>query len=286
MSSFHGGHSGQFCDHAAGTLKEIVEAAIKKGFKVYGLSEHCPRYTEKHIYDQEKLNGYTVNSLISAFENYSIEASKLVEEYSDQIMLLRGFETEFITKDYIDRMLELRTKGKFDYIIGSVHHLRSICIDYSPQETLRAVKLCGGLENFAIEYYQSITEMVKALKPEIVGHIDLIKKCTEGLGALDTPKIKKQMKQTLLVIKEYDCSLDLNLYPFRKDKQEPYPASWIVQMARELNITFTFGDDSHSPETVGEGIKKGRTFLLNNGIKKIAVLKKSNGKIIKEFANL
>ncbi len=28
--SLHGGHSGQFCDHAKGSLREIVEAAIEQ----------------------------------------------------------------------------------------------------------------------------------------------------------------------------------------------------------------------------------------------------------------
>lgn len=49
----HHSHSGSFCKHAAGTLEEVVLEAIKKGFKVYGLSEHVPRYRERDLYPEE-----------------------------------------------------------------------------------------------------------------------------------------------------------------------------------------------------------------------------------------
>lgn len=46
-------HSGQFCKHAAGTLEEVVLEAIRQKFKVYGLSEHVPRYRLEDFYPEE-----------------------------------------------------------------------------------------------------------------------------------------------------------------------------------------------------------------------------------------
>ena len=42
-ASLHGGHSGAYCDHAEGSLEEVVAEAARQGFEVYGLSEHAPR---------------------------------------------------------------------------------------------------------------------------------------------------------------------------------------------------------------------------------------------------
>jgi hypothetical protein len=50
--SFHS-HSGQFCKHGYGLLEDVVKEAIRKGFHVYGLSEHMPRYSESELYPEE-----------------------------------------------------------------------------------------------------------------------------------------------------------------------------------------------------------------------------------------
>lgn len=49
----HHSHSGQFCKHASGTLEEVVLEAIRKGFSVYGLTEHVPRYRKEDLYPEE-----------------------------------------------------------------------------------------------------------------------------------------------------------------------------------------------------------------------------------------
>lgn len=48
-------HSGEFCHHATGDLESVVEAAIQKGFIIYGLSEHMPRYRTCDLYPEEVL---------------------------------------------------------------------------------------------------------------------------------------------------------------------------------------------------------------------------------------
>lgn len=50
--SFHS-HSGQFCKHGYGLLENVVKEAIRKGFYVYGLSEHMPRYAQSELYPEE-----------------------------------------------------------------------------------------------------------------------------------------------------------------------------------------------------------------------------------------
>ena len=53
MPYSHHSHSGQFCKHASGTLEEVVKEAISQGFKVYGLTEHVPRYRLQDRYPEE-----------------------------------------------------------------------------------------------------------------------------------------------------------------------------------------------------------------------------------------
>ena len=53
MPFSHHSHSGQFCKHASGTLEEVVLEAIRQKFRVYGLTEHVPRYREQDLYPEE-----------------------------------------------------------------------------------------------------------------------------------------------------------------------------------------------------------------------------------------
>ena len=53
MPYSHHSHSGQFCKHASGTLEEVVKEAISQGFKLYGLTEHVPRYRLQDRYPEE-----------------------------------------------------------------------------------------------------------------------------------------------------------------------------------------------------------------------------------------
>ena len=53
MPHSHHSHSGQFCKHASGSLEDVVAEAIKKGFEVYGLTEHVPRYRAEDLYPEE-----------------------------------------------------------------------------------------------------------------------------------------------------------------------------------------------------------------------------------------
>ena len=53
MPFSHHSHSGQFCRHAKGSLSQVIESAISKRFRTFGLSEHCPRYRTVDLYPEE-----------------------------------------------------------------------------------------------------------------------------------------------------------------------------------------------------------------------------------------
>lgn len=52
MPFSHHSHSGQFCAHAKGTLEEMIQAAIAKGFDTFALTEHMPR-DDEDLYPEE-----------------------------------------------------------------------------------------------------------------------------------------------------------------------------------------------------------------------------------------
>ncbi|MBI5092389.1 MAG: histidinol-phosphatase [Candidatus Hydrogenedentes bacterium] len=285
--SLHGGHSGEFCDHAKGTLREVIEAAIACGYHTFGVSEHAPRLGERYLYPTERDMGWDVAKIATDFDAYGRSIGVLAEEYADRITILRGFEIEVVPGDrYVEIMSNYRRQYEFEYIVGSVHYLHDISIDSSQEEYVSAMEIAGGLEALTIEYYEAVTSMIKALKPEVVGHLDLMRKNAGPHGPVDTPPIRRAALRALEAAREFGGILDLNTAGYRKGLGTPYPAPWLVREANRMGVPFCIGDDSHGPDDVGAGLDAARAYLLENGVNSVTVLTKEDGELVRKTVPL
>lgn len=285
--SLHGGHCGEYCDHAQGTLLQVLQAAIAAGYHTFGLSEHAPRLGERYLYPKERELGWSVAKVVNDFERYAQRITQVASEFEDDLLVLRGFEAEVVPHDkYVDIMLEYRNRHPFDYMVGSVHYVDDISIDSSKKEFEDAMAGRGGLEPLAIKYYSLVSEMVHALKPEVVGHLDLLRKNAGPYGPVDTPAIREAAYDTLDSIAAHDCILDLNTAGYRKGLGGPYLAPWILEAVKEKGIGVCFGDDSHGPAEVGEGIEAAREYLLTNDIRHVTVLTRENHAVVRKTVPL
>jgi histidinol-phosphatase (PHP family) len=281
--SLHGGHSGEFCDHAEGTLRETLEAAVRFGYHTFGVSEHAPRVEPRFLYPEEVEQGWDVEKLKHDFENYAHTVFALAEEFANRLIVLRGFEGEIVPADrYIELMSGYKRQYGFDYMVGSVHFVSEIQIDGSKDRFENAMELHGGLEPLVIRYYETVAQMVQALKPEVVGHLDLVRKYGEFFGSVETLAVRRLVEQVLELVRENEVILDLNTAGYRKGLDTPYPASWVVQLAERMGVGFCFGDDSHTPEQVGAGVEESRRYLLENGVRHITVLTREAGEVVKK----
>ncbi len=291
MVSLHGGHSGEFCDHAEGTLREILEAAVAAGYHTFGVSEHVPRSAEKFLYTEERDRGWDLPKITADFERYAEVLTPMAEEFADRLTVLRGFEAEVIPTDsYVEQVRGYRERklpdGRpvFDYCVGSVHYVREHQIDGPPQNWVKAAEALGGPEMLAVCYYETVAEMVTALHPEVVGHLDLIKRnaALAGYGdfPLDTPRIRQAATEALEAVRAHSGILDLNTAGWRKGLGEPYPAPWLVEQAQAMGVPFCFGDDSHNTRQVGAGLEEARLYLLRYGVPNITALAREAGSAI------
>jgi len=280
--SLHGGHSGEFCEHAQATLREMLEAAVAAGYTVFGVSEHAPRSQERFVYPGEREKGFDVKRLGEDFEAYAETVFRLAEEFEDRLTVLRGFEAEVVPAEtYRDQMLALRKLYGFDYMVGSVHYVCQISIDFSSEEHERAAQAAGGYEASAKRYYDDVAAMIEALRPEVVGHLDLIKLYASDPTVLDAPSVRQAAGRALEAAREYRAILDLNTAGYRKGLGEPYPAPWLVRRAAEMGVGFCFGDDSHSPAQVGSGLDDARAYLRANDVREITTLDRQGGEIVR-----
>jgi histidinol-phosphatase (PHP family) len=85
--SVHGGHSGQFCNHAENTLEEVVQAYIEKGYLWVGITEHMPPVSDRFLYPDEIEAGLSAEILSHRFNRYMETCRRLQTSHADQIQI-------------------------------------------------------------------------------------------------------------------------------------------------------------------------------------------------------
>ena len=272
-NSLHGGHSQAFCDHAFDSIEDMTEAAIAEGYNVWGVTEHAPRLSSEFLYITEQAMGWTVETLEEKFDAYAKHMLEMQQVYGDRVTLLRGFECEVVPHDrYVDIMQGYRERYNFQYMVGSVHYVNGSMIDFSEELYQEGVKQHGSIEAFTVAYYEQVAEMVAALKPEVVGHLDLIRLHAPDEDSVSTPKAQAAAEKTLEVIAEQDAILDINMAGIRKSLGRPYVAPWLLERVKAMDIGVCFGDDSHVVDQVGMDLERSRQYLLDHGIDTITTL--------------
>jgi len=224
-----------------------------------------PFPSEELLYPEEKETGFDVQETYQRFADYISKCRKLQKKYSSSIKLYIGFETE-IFNGFESFTKKLIQKFQPDYIVGSIHHVKDMCFNESKQGYFDTVQAVGGLEALYCEYFDQQYEMIKALKPEVVGHFDIIRIFDPNCQIqLKKPDVQKRIRRNLKLIKKLDLIIDYNLRAFNPGANEAYPSRSILLQVLDLGIAVVPGDDSHGVETVGLYAKEGIKILQDLG---------------------
>ena len=280
--SYHSGHSGEFCRHAKGELEAVVEAAVARGFTHYGLSEHCPRDRVEDLYPDEHALGPA--GLAAAFASYVDKALALRERYADRIELLVGFETERLPPtSWAARMTALRASAPFDYVVGSVHDVDGTWVDYKPEVTAGLAERLGGRDALHVRYFDALIDLVETLRPEIVGHLDLVRKF-DGPRASLSPAVLLHVERVLEAVRAAGAMLDVNCGAARRGYSPVYPLPAILERARHMGIAVTLGDDSHGAHDVGVGLDGCVAAIAAAGYREVSYLARESGAVVRRSA--
>jgi len=259
--SVHGGHSGQFCDHATDTLEDVIKRYVELEFSWVGITEHTPAITTQLLDPGQVKLGLTPEALLNTFASYMDECRRLQEKYRSKIQIFAAMEIETYSgfEKFVPFLLERFTP---DYLVGSVHFVDDISIDYSKQTYAKAVQQLGNIEKLYCRYFDQQYEMIKLFHPAVVGHFDLIRIFDKDYKMrLQQPEIWQRIKRNLDLVKEFGLILDLNLRSLVKGADEPYISRSILELARDMNIAVVPGDDSHGVASVGGYMEQGISIL-------------------------
>lgn len=278
--SLHGGHSGQYCDHARDTLAEIVAAYHRAGFECVGLTEHMPPPGDAWLYPDEAELGRSAAWMQARFAIYVAEARTLQHAYKDHMHIFVGMESEWYP-GCGKWVAGLRETHGLDYVVGSVHHVGGECVDFSKQDYERIVARFGGLVQMYAAYFDAQLEMMQAIKPEVVGHFDLVRlHDSDYLKTLTQTEVWDRVLRNLEWMAKAGSVLDINARALLKGQPEPYVCAPILNAAARFGVGVVYGDDAHGVADVGCGFARVEKLLAGRGMSGLEV---SSSEVLKQF---
>jgi len=190
--------------------------------------------------------GLSLVAINQQFISFLDEAKRLKAYYASQITLLVGLETEFITPrdlEELERILKQYQPHAIEYIVGSVHHVHGIPIDFDEATYRRSITSFGGggtcdstegdrgqLEAFLLAYFDAQYELLQRFKPEIVGHLDLCRLYTPDLKFTDFQEVWKRIERNVEYAITYGALFEVNAAAFRKKWKTAYPGPDVAQV--------------------------------------------------------
>jgi histidinol-phosphatase (PHP family) len=273
--SLHGGHASESSRHATSNIDALVAAAEAAGLVTFGLVAHQPRSDQRFTYEEER--GLSLDDLAADYTRFLERSAAALEAYKGAVQLLRGVELENLPP--LDETLDLEAAGfrwqehGLDFVVGSAHWVRGMPIDVDRDQWDAAAEVCGGAEELVLRYYEELDPYLAMYRPDIAGHFDVIRLFAPELAVTETLRVREAVDAVLATVQRVDALVEVNpSKAVRGMIEEPYPAGWIVERARDLGCAFTFGDDSHAAEAVGAGIDLAREHLLRHGVRDVTRL--------------
>lgn len=270
-SNLHG-HT-TYCDGKS-TPEEYILFAIKNNFQSIGLSGHSYTFFDPEYCMSEK-----------GTLQYLQELKNLKEKYKNQIEFYIGIEADFFSEynEKTDKEMEL------DFRIGSVHYVKDkikdeyYCVDNSPEIFEYGIKNYdnGNVQSLIEAYYDNIVNMVHTQKPNILGHIDLVKKFNKNNKYFDEncDWYNKKIDYVLDEIAKTNVIIEINTGGMSRGWTEsPYPSIPILEKILIRNIPITLSSDVHSVENTDFYFKESVEIAKKVGFKSLKIMK--NGKFI------
>ena len=212
------------CNHASGTEREYIEAAIKSGIKTLGFSDHAP-----YEFDGGYVSSFRMG--MDKAEEYFTTVRALKEEYSDKIRILCGLELEYYPLYHKAEMEKLK-KYSPDYLILGQHLLGN--------EPERRMLTDQTEDECFTEYMDQLIAAMQTGEYLYVAHPDMI-----GCRFTETV-MRKGFTRFCEAAKELNVPIELNLLGIRGKRQ--YPDPFFFEIVGKVGCKVILGKDAHAAE--------------------------------------
>ncbi len=221
----------RYCD-GKDTPEEIIEAALRLGFDTLGFSEH----SHSNI---EGIFGMTAENQ----ENYIAEINALKEKYRGKIKILCGIEADSLANI---------SPADFDFVISSVHYVKKgencLSVDLSAEGEINNVNTFygGDFDAFAEDYFDAVAEAAERIKPDIIGHLDLVMKFAEINGRVESPRYLAAAERCIKRLALLGIPFEINTGAMARGyRTAPYPSKALLKFIKQNGGSVIINSDCH-----------------------------------------
>ena len=246
------------CD-GAGAPIDYAAAALQKGFDALGFSSHAPLpFPVDWVMEEQNLSTY-----IEEIDR----AAKSVP-----LPIHTGMEIDFVP-DVIGPDRSFFPELSLDFVIGSVHFVQALDTNEQmtvdgPIEEFRDTldRGFGGNAKAVVRaYFENLRSMLDGYTPEIVGHIDVIRKNNPSKRFFDETESWYKLEVLSALDRVKESIVEINTGALARGHDALYPEYWIVEECKKRNIRMMVNTDAHSPEHLGFGYDRAFAMLSAAG---------------------
>ena len=253
-----------YCDGKS-TIEENIISAIDKKLISLGFSGHSYFYKDSYSMSEE-------NTI-----KYLEDLKKYKKIYKDKIQVYIGIEGDYYSN------LNKKTDDEMglDYRIGSVHYISDDNNNYFPIDMSKdgfndAVKHFGNIKEVIYRYYDNMIQMIETQKPDIIGHLDLVRKYNANKEYFTEEEdwyIKKVDEVIDVISKNKNIIVEVNTKIMNKNNLDAhYPNKNTIKKLLEKNIQLTINSDAHNANNIDHFYIEAACELKKLGVKSIKML--------------
>ncbi|HHU90685.1 MAG TPA: histidinol-phosphatase [Clostridiaceae bacterium] len=262
-------HTHSRFDDGQEELETYIKAALEKNFQVFGFSAHAPVNFKTSWHMQRE-----------CLAEYIATTKLLKKKYKNDIEIYTGLET-----DYYDGCTDWRPKRGIDYTIGAIHFLvdeksgRCMSIDSTLEDLKSTLKeFDNDIHALIKAYFSKIRDMLLKMTPNIVAHLDVIRKNNYNNAFFDEDDsvYREEILKTLEIISLTNTIVEVNTGGVAKGYvKTPYPSKWVLEVCHDMDIPIILNSDSHHPNNIDFYYDEAITMLKSIGINKQRILYKN-----------
>ena len=211
------------CNHATGTEREYVEAAIANGIQILGFSDHTP-YTFGEGYQ------HGMRMSMQQLESYVNTVLSLKKEYEKDITIRLGLEVEYFPQ-FFDSLLEELRHYPIEYFLLAQHFLGN-----GHRSNLPATRKSEDPAYLA-EYCQLLIDAMATDRFTYLAHPDVI----HYMG--DEAIYDQYMRKLCHTANAHGLPMEINFLGIAENRLYPRDAFW--KIAGEEHCQVILGLDAH-----------------------------------------
>ena len=172
-----------------------------------------------------------------------------------------------------------QNRRDFDYIIGSTHYLsdaedgKKEAVD-GPRDMLKRFVnevYAGDAVAMAQAYYKLLGQSVRADKPDIIGHFDVVRKHAAIFGLDTDSKVYRRAALSAMEEAIQGCKLmEVNTGNIARGYDtHPFPADFLLDAWREMGGDLTLTSDCHNARDLDCAFAETLFMLKQKGFKRL-----------------